>query len=251
MREFTEDFINDLSDRSIPAVCVSIMGKSAKEISENLANAKLARPDCLEFRADTLKSLSEAEISAPMIGKGSGGLPIILTIRSKKEGGLASLSDEEYTGFLVKAAKENWADLIDVECIDKTYDVKKLISDIHEAGAGVIGSYHDFDKTPSVEKMVEILTAEASLGADVIKAAFMPQSKTDVLHLMEATIIAKENTGKSVVTMAMGDIGRISRLTGGFTGSCITFGAAAKASAPGQIGALYLKKELCELFDLL
>ncbi len=38
-----------------------------------------------------------------------------------------------------------------------------------------------------------------------------------------------------VVTMAMGRMGLLSRISGQIFGSCITFGTLGKASAPGQL----------------
>lgn len=249
MREFSEEFLKRLAKPGIPAICVSVMGSTVKEVKESLTSAVMARPDCIEFRADSLSVPFECEIAAPEIGPDSGGLPLIFTYRTKKEGGASEITDEDYVKLLTKAAEENWADLIDVECIDKSYDVKRLIEDIHDKGAAVVGSYHNFYATPSVEEIVSLLGREAELGADVLKAAFMPKTRLDVLHVMEATVIAKEKFNKSIVTMSMGRSGRLSRLTGGFTGSCLTFGSAGKESAPGQIGALTLRKEICELYS--
>ncbi len=47
-----------------------------------------------------------------------------------------------------------------------------------------------------------------------------------------------------LITMSMSEIGRLSRAAGSFTGSCITFGAGARASAPGQLGAAELRQVL-------
>ena len=47
--------------------------------------------------------------------------------------------------------------------------------------------------------------------------------------------------------MAMGEIGVVSRVVGKTFGSAITFGCAAKASAPGQIAARDLKEILIKI----
>ncbi len=47
-----------------------------------------------------------------------------------------------------------------------------------------------------------------------------------------------------VITMSMGPIGQLSRVAGSVTGSAVTFGAGAEASAPGQLGAAELKQIL-------
>lgn len=64
----------------------------------------------------------------------------------------------------------------------------------------------------------------------------MPQNRKDVLRLLEATVEVKEQLKDyPVITMSMGKTGMISRLTGQFSGSCVTFATAGKASAPGQL----------------
>ena len=65
----------------------------------------------------------------------------------------------------------------------------------------------------------------------------MPQSKRDVLALLAATEeMVTEYADRPVITMSMAQTGIISRLCGEVFGSSMTFGAAKKASAPGQMG---------------
>jgi 3-dehydroquinate dehydratase-1 len=75
------------------------------------------------------------------------------------------------------------------------------------------------------------------LGADIPKIAVMPKCKLDVLELLEATVIMSEKyADRPIITMSMSGTGVITRLAGEVFGSALTFGAAKKASAPGQIG---------------
>lgn len=85
-------------------------------------------------------------------------------------------------------------------------------------------------------------------GADLLKLAAMPRDPGDVLTLLAATWQMKECYARQpVITMSMGGTGVISRLAGEIFGSALTFGAAGRASAPGQVGA----KELREVLKLL
>lgn len=63
---------------------------------------------------------------------------------------------------------------------------------------------------------------------------------------MGATLRASRETGP-VITMAMGPLGKISRVCGQAFGSCMTFGAGKSASAPGQLGAEDLRAILEDL----
>ena len=90
------------------------------------------------------------------------------------------------------------------------------------------------------------------LGADIPKIAVMPQNKKDVLTLLAATEeMANEYADRPIITMSMAGTGVISRLAGEVFGSALTFGAAAKASAPGQMGVEDLKQVLTLLHGAL
>ena len=56
--------------------------------------------------------------------------------------------------------------------------------------------------------------------------------------------MVEEHTNRPIITMSMAATGVISRLAGEVFGSCLTFGAAKKASAPGQMGVNDLKTVL-------
>ena len=104
-------------------------------------------------------------------------------------------------------------------------------------------SNHDFFKTPSKEEIISRLCTMQEKGADIPKIAVMPQSKRDVLTLLSATNeMAEEH--RPIITLSMAATGIISRLAGEVFGSCLTFGAAKKASAPGQMGVNDLKTVL-------
>lgn len=83
------------------------------------------------------------------------------------------------------------------------------------------------------------------LGADLPKIAVMPQNKRDVLTLLLATEeMTRKYADRPIITMSMAGTGVISRLCGEVFGSALTFGAAKKASAPGQMGVNELETVL-------
>ena len=85
-------------------------------------------------------------------------------------------------------------------------------------------------------------------GADILKIALMPQSKQDVLTVLAATLeMSEQHTDRPLITMSMAGTGVISRLAGEVFGSAITFGAASKTSAPGQIGV----RQLADVLDII
>jgi 3-dehydroquinate dehydratase-1 len=85
-------------------------------------------------------------------------------------------------------------------------------------------------------------------GADITKAAVMPQNEQDVLEVLKATLAMKQQyADRPFITMSMGRLGAITRLAGGLTGSALTFATAGRASAPGQLEAQALSALLPNL----
>ena len=106
-------------------------------------------------------------------------------------------------------------------------------------------SNHDFHKTPEKEEIVSRLRMMIERGADIAKIAVMPQNKKDVLTLLAATEeMYTKYADRPIITMSMAGTGVISRLCGEVFGSALTFGAAGKASAPGQMEVEDLKTVL-------
>ena len=176
---------------------------------------------------DVLKDLRDA----------LGNTPILMTFRTSKEGGEKAIEDAAYAQLNIKAAQSGYVDLIDVEVFTGDEIVKEIIEGAHAAGVKVVASNHDFFKTPDKDDIVGRLRKMQDLGADIPKIAVMPQNKKDVLTLLAATEeMASEYADRPIITMSMAGTGVISRLCGEVFGSALTFGAAKKASAPGQMG---------------
>ena len=158
-----------------------------------------------------------------------------MTFRTSKEGGEKAIEPEAYAELNIKAAQTGYVDLVDVEIFTGNEIVKKIIDGAH--AARVIASNHDFFKTPAQSDIVYRLRKMQDMGADIPKIAVMPQNKKDVLTLLAATEeMATDYADRPIITMSMAGTGVISRLCGEVFGSSMTFGAAKKASAPGQMG---------------
>ncbi|MBQ6909223.1 MAG: type I 3-dehydroquinate dehydratase, partial [Synergistaceae bacterium] len=68
--------------------------------------------------------------------------------------------------------------------MDLNLDLIKLIQ---AQGCYVIGSKHDFNSTPEPEEIIKILHKAKEFKADILKAAFMPNSERDVINLINAS----------------------------------------------------------------
>ncbi len=242
---------NIIIGEGAPKICVPIVAKTKVEILESVKKLKNAPVDLVEWRADwfiDLFNIKEVKEAAELLAKELTDIPVLFTIRTSKEGGEVDITAEEYLELNKEALRSGYIDLIDVEIFTGDLVVKEIIKEAQSCGVKVVGSNHDFEKTPPKDDIIKVLRKMQCLDTDIMKIAVMPKTKLDVLELIEATIIAYEKyADRPLVTVSMGQLGVLSRLIGGFSGSAITFGAVENTSAPGQLNA----KELDEILKYL
>ncbi len=232
----------------VPKICVPIVGTTIDEIINEAKEIATLPADIVEWRADWFENVFDFEQVKGVLNSLQeilGEKPILFTFRTAKEGGEKKIDAAAYILLNKVAIECGKVDLLDVEAfsMDKVV-AEEIISCAHQNHVKVIASNHDFEKTPSKEEMILRLQKMQEIGADILKLAVMPKSPKDVLTLLSATEEVGDYTKKPIVTMSMSDMGLVSRIAGETFGSAITFGAAEKASAPGQIPAQELRKVL-------
>ena len=232
----------------VPKICVPIVGKTKEEILAAARSFEDVALDVVEWRVDWFEGVfdfAQVEDVLKDLRPALGETPILFTFRTSKEGGEKEISVNDYAALNIAAAQSGYVDLIDVEAFTGDEVVKTIINAAHEAGVKVIASNHDFFKTPEKEEIIRRLRMMQDFGADIPKMAVMPTCKQDVLTLLSATLeMSEKYADRPIITMSMAGTGVVSRLTGETFGSALTFGAASKASAPGQVGVHELKQVL-------
>ena len=234
-----------------PKIVVPIVGKTGEEIIQKAESFKGIKIDFVEWRADFYDEVLNIEKVLDTLRDLKTVLnnaSIIFTFRTKKEGGEKEISTEYYTALNKAVAESGNVDLVDVEIFSGDGVIEENIKNIHEAGVLVVGSNHDFLKTPDKDDIVSRLRKMQEMGVDIPKMAVMPKSTEDVLTLLEATNeMYTKYADRPIITMSMGPLGVISRLSGEIFGSAMTFGAVGETSAPGQIPV----EELATTLDIL
>lgn len=232
----------------IPKICVPITGETMEEIMGEVSALRLVEMDIVEWRVDFYENAKETDKVISTLEKIRDALPevpIIFTFRTAKEGGEKAISPEQYLELNKAIVKSGLIDIVDIELDNEAELMKDIVEFTHLHGVYVIISNHDFHQTPNKEEIISRLMKAQDLGADIPKIAVMPKAASDVLTLLEATNIMKEQYAKQpVITMSMAGSGVISRLAGEIFGSAVTFGAARKASAPGQVDVKELRNVL-------
>lgn len=232
----------------IPKICVPIVGITKEEIIQEAKLFETIPVDVAEWRADWFEDVFDMEKVREVLKELRTALkeiPLLFTFRTSREGGEKAIEPEAYAVLNKAVAETGCADLVDVEAFTGDRVVREIIEAVHGYGVKVVGSNHDFHKTPSQEEIVGRLRKMQELGADLPKIAVMPQNKRDVLTLLLATEeMTRKYAERPIITMSMAGTGVISRLCGEVFGSALTFGAAKKASAPGQMGVNELETVL-------
>ncbi|MBQ9033745.1 MAG: type I 3-dehydroquinate dehydratase [Lachnospiraceae bacterium] len=224
----------------IPKICVPIVGVTKEEILAQAKSLQTLPVDVVEWRIDWFENVFDFDSlkdTLTDLRAALGDLPLLMTFRTSKEGGEKAIEPEAYAELNIKAAQTGLVDLVDVEVFTGDEIVSRIIREVHAAGVKIVASNHDFDKTPDKDDIVSRLRKMQDMDADIPKIAVMPRCKRDVLTLLAATEeMATDYADRPIITMSMAGTGVISRLCGEVFGSALTFGAAGKASAPGQMG---------------
>lgn len=210
----------------------------------DLTQARQAREhaDAIEYRVDR----SSAGL-APVAAHDGHGLPVIVTNRVTREGGAADPGDARLSTLAAAAAHPAVA-AVDVELAAvRAGNADGVLAAARDHDTAVIVSTHNFAKTPPPARLRTLLAAAADHG-DVAKLATHADSPTDVLDLLAATHAATA-AGHRVATVAMGDVGRHSRVIAPVYGSRIGYAPVdtADTTAPGQYDLATLRRLIADI----
>ncbi|PIE63517.1 MAG: type I 3-dehydroquinate dehydratase [Desulfobacterales bacterium] len=219
--------------------CLPLQEKSTDKLYLQAQSLKTFVPDMVEWRLDGFTGLADMDLclhTLELLRSVLDDIPLLLTCRLVDEGGEGDISQQQRRLLLDGLIGSHKIDLVDVE-LSSGGDVLDHVSGIaRENGVKTIFSYHNFTTTPPQQELLAILQKMEESGADIAKLAVMPLYQQDVLTLFQATLMARTSLlDIPLIAIAMGDMGKISRLAAGLFGSDITFAYAAGASAPGQL----------------
>ena len=229
-------------------VCIAVPVTERTEPDILRMGAELAcrdEIDLIEWRADAFEHWQDTDAICRVLLslRAACKKPLIFTIRTAAEGGLCAPDATQYRALLLAAAKTGCAQFIDVEMFSCP-DEQALTNALHDLGCAVIGSNHDFAKTPPQEELLRRLLAMQAMGADVPKLAVMPNTESDVSALMAAARCMRAQSDKPFIALSMGALGQKTRVLCREMGTCMSFGCVGAGSAPGQMEAQSLRRAL-------
>jgi len=212
--------------------CVSITEETPNKIKHTLKIA-LKKSDFVEVRFDFLK-IEQIPEALELIKKDLSR--VVCTLRPKTEGGKFSGNEKERIAIL-KLIAEYSPFLLDVEfnTLKKNSQLTKYLK---STKTKLLVSWHDFKRTPKTVELKKKISQMSKFSSNV-KIVSTANSTDDAIRMLELYSKKQKN---SLISFAMGDIGKISRVLCLYLGSPYTYVSLGKAVAPGQFSLDEIKK---------
>lgn len=195
-------------------ICISISH------SDQVETINAYQPAMVELRMDLIRN-EDGSVMDLLIGDPT----VIATCRP------GEYSDSKRLEIL-KRLIDKGAAFVDIEIESETAYLEELIAYARSKDAEIIISWHDFERTPDQNELINIQQRCYALGADIAKIACMVNSKEDNARLMSLY-----NTVGRKVIIGMGELGKITRLAALSLGAEFTFASPDEQhlTAPGQL----------------
>lgn len=209
-------------------ICAVVAAPTSAEMLRALRDRDaLKKSRTVELRLDWLKDASEMERLLAKLRVNRARTCVIATLRRRQAGGKYAGTRDEQLKWLKVAAEDGcaWCDL-EIETAERV--PLAALRELHQAGARVMISFHDFRSTPrDLRRVVRRLDR---CHGDAIKIATESRTISDGARLLE---IARGR--RNVVAVPMGEAGLPARVLALRAGSALAYAAAAAATAPGQL----------------
>lgn len=214
-------------------IAVPLTGRDAGAVGRECAALAGHPVDLVEWRLDRFGATPDGPGLARLVReiRRGAGVPVLATLRTRREGGGADVADPDYSR-RVLALADAGADAVDVEIARA--GAADLVAACRGAGAAVVASHHEPRSTPGEGVLVHWLVCMRDAGADVAKIACLTRTPEDLVALVDAQMWGRRYLGIPVVGIGMGAPGAITRICGERLGCALTFATVGAASAPGQ-----------------
>ncbi|MGX6961225.1 type I 3-dehydroquinate dehydratase [Vagococcus xieshaowenii] len=229
-------------------ICLPLMARNEADLLVEVDKLVNAKPDIIEWRVDYFDDFETIDLMTDLVNKITpklNNIPLLVTLRTKREGGKADISDSLYVQLIEQYATHLIIDFLDIQ-FHSVKNHEGLLTLLKHQQIILVISYHDFTKTLSKEEMMKLLKEmQHYYPSSVYKLAQMPRDFEDVLNVMSVSYeVGKEET---VIMIAMGELGKVTRVLTKQLNSWLTFVSLDALSAPGQM-TIEQAKELLSQF---
>jgi len=195
-------------------ICVSIAERSAEACLKALSGLEIAeiRMEGMNVTVEDIRTI----LSQP------------LTLMATCRPGI--MEDGQRRDLLINAI-EAGARYVDIEAGSDSRYRQAIVDRARACGCQVIMSFHDYNKTPPLKTLKQIISLCFAEGADIAKIACKVHSERDNIRLLG--LLDREKSGELVV-IGMGEQGRITRIVAPLLGSPFTYASLAEGKETGS-----------------
>jgi len=215
-------------------VCVSIPPRTVDEAVKLIRKAEDNQADLIEVRLDSLKKHELLQTIRQCTEK-----PLIATNKNVAEHGKFVGTETERRKILLDAARSGF-DYVDVDL--SIPDINGFLEILQDVGVKTVVSFHDFEETPSLQRLSMVFERQIVFGADVCKIVTTAKHIEDNLTVLR--FVSEAAKKAKVVCFAMGELGKTSRLLSPAFGAFFTFASIdeKRKTAKGQLSIQEMRK---------
>jgi 3-dehydroquinate dehydratase I len=192
-------------------------------------------PDLFELRLDALFGQNE-ELRGAIEDLRA---PLIITARHPLEGGANQLPAQKRRALLLQFLPHTA--YVDIE-LRSARTFAAVFPEARARDIHTIASFHDFNETPSRQRLDEIARTAHALGANFLKIATRTDTAAQLTRLLDFFLHAR--SGMRVAAMGVGRLGRISRAEFARCGSVLNYAHLGRPRAEGQLSISQLRRIL-------
>ncbi len=235
---------------------VPVVTNEIHQLNKKIDEILKLGPNIIEFRLDYIKDIESLTLNflKELLNLIGVKIPVILTFRKFSEGGKLDIIDKKRFDIINQVINLS-PTYVDIEMDNDDEFLQNAIKKASNKNVKIIFSYHNFDKTPDYETVIEILSKfkakfdkltvnlEKSPSNYLIKLIFYAKNFEDnIIPLRICRELGTEN--QKIISFCMGELGILSRIFCLKAGSYLTYGSYKEQTAPRQISIITIREIL-------
>ncbi|MCA1900783.1 MAG: type I 3-dehydroquinate dehydratase [Candidatus Hydrogenedens sp.] len=219
--------LKELIKETYPPRLIACSGKGFSQ--RDIVEAEKYGAIAFELRFDLLQKEYTSEFEKILTKNLAtlDGKKIVITARSKREGGFFSGTKKERESLYLRYLKHVFA--VDIELAELSQH-EKLLDNVKQEGKLIIGSYHNFKTVPPLKKLHQLVTIGKKYQVDIVKIAGYADHPKQLLPLLQFQCEGE----MPLSLMTMGKTALFSRVLFANIGSVFTYSAIGTPTAPNQ-----------------
>ncbi|MCQ5128486.1 type I 3-dehydroquinate dehydratase [Butyricicoccus faecihominis] len=238
--------------------CIMVKEGSQHAILAAAEEVMLHAPDIVEWRLDYVAPMADTDFAERLLCETANRLAdivrdstLLVTFRVKEQGGVRAFPRDLRLRMVKACIQTGRIGMVDVEIDSDEAYIEAIKETAARFGTKVLLSFHDWDRVPDNEFMLNKVREAMDKGADIPKLYLTAHSYEDVIRIAEtAKRIREQGICKTPYCMCgMNHIAMVTRILGGECGSDFGYFTCSGARGGYEEDEDYFKAIL-EVFDM-